>query len=379
MNNCGNNPCRVTQTNTAACESLPSQISNFADQFFGEVVKTEVDGVVTWSLPCSLDVGLPNNPRAAGEGLACYFLRLFEDGIVGLTGPAGDPGDDGAAGRNAFTVTLASFTQPTVESPNVQVLTQYNPAIFPGLIVAIQSSGWYLVNEADTSGMLFLTLSDPTPGAPAVITAGKLVVPAGGGAVPGPQGPPGPDGGGTVTSVGIAAPSIFSVGPPVTTSGDISVSLAVQSLNTVWAGPSMGSPTTPVFRALVASDIPPLSSFYLPISGGTITGALTAPQVILDHATLTYAATTDIDFDGVADRTLSLTGNVTFTTSNLAVGKTVSIRIICDASTRTFTFPAWRFLGTAPANIAANKLGVLTVKAYGATDADVVAAYAVED
>lgn len=196
MNNCGENPCRVTQTNTAACESLPSQISNFADQFFGEVVKTEVDGVVTWSLPCSLDVGLPNNPRAVSEGLACYFLRLFLDGIIGLTGPQGEPGANGANGANAFTVTLQSFVQPTLSVPNVQVLTAYNPAILPGLNVFIATSGWYVVDNADSSGALFLTLTQPLPSAPAVITAGKLVVPAGvpGQSVTGPQGPQGPVG-----------------------------------------------------------------------------------------------------------------------------------------------------------------------------------------
>jgi len=196
MNNCGENPCRVTQTNTAACESLPSQISNFSDAFFGEVTKTEIDGVVTWSLPCSLDVGLPNNPRAFGEGLACYFLRLFLDGIVGLTGPQGVAGANGSNGANAFTVTLQSFAQPSLAAPSIQVLTAFNPAILPGLNVFIATSGWYVVDNADASGALFLTLTQPLPGAPAVITAGKLVVPAGvpGQSVVGPTGPQGPVG-----------------------------------------------------------------------------------------------------------------------------------------------------------------------------------------
>jgi len=191
------NPCNaVSETNTAACESLPSQIQNFTDQFFGAVVKTEVDGVVTWSLPCSLDVGLPNNPRASGEGLACYFLRLFEDGIIGLTGPPGPSGADGTAGRNAYTVTLAAFVQPSEASPNVQVITAANPAILDDLYVFIATSGWYLVNEADSSGVLFLTLVRAVSGAPAVITAGKLVVPSGfpGASVTGPQGPQGSPG-----------------------------------------------------------------------------------------------------------------------------------------------------------------------------------------
>lgn len=192
-NNCCN-PCNtVSETNTPECESLPSQIQNFTAQFFGAVVKTEVDGAITWSLPCNLDVGLDNNPRAEGEGLACYFLRLFSEGIIGLTGPQGETGAAGTNGRNAYTVTVASFTQPSLGSPNVQVTTSANPAILNELYVFIATSGWYFVNTADPSGVLFLTLARAVSGAPATITAGKLVVPAGfpGASVTGPAGPQG--------------------------------------------------------------------------------------------------------------------------------------------------------------------------------------------
>lgn len=187
------NPCHRDNHNTPACESLPSQIANFTAQFFGAVIKTEVNGNVVWSLPCNLDVGLPGNPRSADEGLACYFLRLFGDGIVGLTGPKGDSGTPGVNGNNAYTVTLHSFPQPTSGNPSIQVITDFNPAIFAGSYVLIQSSGWYLVNLADTSGTLFLQLVQSIPGASGTITAGKLVVVTGppGAAVVGPQGPQG--------------------------------------------------------------------------------------------------------------------------------------------------------------------------------------------
>ena len=163
---------------------------------FGTVTKSEIDGQVVWSLPCNLDVGLPNNPRSVDEGLACYFLRLFEDGIVGLTGPAGPAGANGVNGNNAYTVTTHGFTQPTTGNPNVQVSTAYNPAIFTGSYVNIQTSGWYLVLSADTSGVLFLQLVQAVPGATGTITAGKLVAPTGppGASVTGPTGPQGPQG-----------------------------------------------------------------------------------------------------------------------------------------------------------------------------------------
>lgn len=66
---------------------------------------------------------------------------------------------------------------------------------------------------------------------------------------------------GTVSSVGVSVPSILSVsGSPVTTAGTIALSLANQSVNTVFAGPSSGGAAAPTFRSLVANDIPTLTA-----------------------------------------------------------------------------------------------------------------------
>lgn len=114
---------------------------------------------------------------------------------------------------------------------------------------------------------------------------------------------------------------------------------------------------------------------------GNIKGAVgaTGPAGTSTHSTLTYAATTDIDFSLADYRSLALTGNVTFTTSNRAAPKTVTVKILADASIRTFTFPAWIFVGNAaPASIAANKTAVLTVTCFGSADTDCVAAYSAE-
>ena len=66
----------------------------------------------------------------------------------------------------------------------------------------------------------------------------------------------------TVSSVGLSLPAtIFSVGgTPVTSTGTLTASLSNQAVNTVWAGPSTGSPAAPAFRALVAADIPSLDA-----------------------------------------------------------------------------------------------------------------------
>jgi hypothetical protein len=104
-------------------------------------------------------------------------------------------------------------------------------------------------------------------------------------------------------------------------------------------------------------------------------------QPARSFSTITYGAMVALDFASLDAqyRTISLTGNLELTTSNLANGRTLVIRLVADANQRTFTFPTdWRFLGTKPANIAASKVGVLSITAFGTTNADVVAAYAVQ-
>jgi hypothetical protein len=71
------------------------------------------------------------------------------------------------------------------------------------------------------------------------------------------DGGPGPGGHGTVTSVGLSLPALFTVtGSPVTTSGTLTATLAAQSANLVLAGPATGTAAAPAFRSLVADDVP---------------------------------------------------------------------------------------------------------------------------
>lgn len=64
------------------------------------------------------------------------------------------------------------------------------------------------------------------------------------------------NGSGTVQSVALNLPSIFTVsGSPITTSGTLTATLASQTANYVWIAPN-GSSGAPTFRALVSADIP---------------------------------------------------------------------------------------------------------------------------
>lgn len=96
--------------------------------------------------------------------------------------------------------------------------------------------------------------------------------------------------------------------------------------------------------------------------------------------TLTPAASVAIDTNPSLPvfNSLAISQNTTFTTSNLGNGRSASIRISnATASSYTLTWPGtWTWLGTgAPTSIAANTTGYLSITAYGATDANVVAAW----
>jgi hypothetical protein len=77
--------------------------------------------------------------------------------------------------------------------------------------------------------------------------------------------------------------------------------------------------------------------------------------------------------------TITLTGPLTFTTSNLANGRVTGLRLIPGASERDLTFPAdWKFVSAKPASLPADKIARLTIEVHGTTNADVVAAIAIQ-
>lgn len=64
-------------------------------------------------------------------------------------------------------------------------------------------------------------------------------------------------GAGTVTSVAMTVPTIFSLtGSPITTAGTLALSLATQANNTFFAGPNGGGPLAPAFRVIADADVP---------------------------------------------------------------------------------------------------------------------------
>lgn len=129
---------------------------------------------------------------------------------------------------------------------------------------------------------------------------------------------------GTVISIGMTVPNIMSVsGSPITSTGTLAVTLATQTMNTIFAGPTTGSAATPTFRALVSADIPSLS--YLPLSGGTVSGALTVTgNLTVSGTTTTVNSTTLV----VADKNIELAYGST--TEAAATGGGITLHGLTD-------------------------------------------------
>ncbi len=164
---------------------------------------------------------------------------------------------------------------------------------------------------------------------------------------------------GSVTSVGIAfdtaAGNVFgTTGSPVTSTGDITLTLDTQSPNYIFAGPSTGgTAAAPTFRALVAADIPSLSSVYQPLDGDlTAIAALAGTSGLIRK---TAANTYELDANtylttGTASSTYAplaspvFTGTVTVPTSIVFEGATddtaeTTLTVTDPTADRTITLP----------------------------------------
>lgn len=106
---------------------------------------------------------------------------------------------------------------------------------------------------------------------------------------------------GTVTSVGLSMPSIFTVASsPVTGAGTLGVTLASQAQNLVFASPN-GASGVPTMRSLVGADLPTAGT------AGTYGSATQTPVITTDA----YGRVTGVTPTNVTPAFSSLTGKPT--------------------------------------------------------------------
>lgn len=132
-------------------------------------------------------------------------------------------------------------------------------------------------------------------------------------------------GSGSVTSVALSMPSIFSVtGSPITTSGTLTAALAVQGAHTVLAGPVSGSSAPPTFRQLSSADlsdgtIGPASGLLvlgtapttwtpvLTVGGGSNTATITINNAVYSQVDKLIVACFDIQVSSLNSHTGTIT------------------------------------------------------------------------
>jgi len=205
--------------------------------------------------------GASGNPTLALANDLAAYEGLSSTGMVARTG-------DGTAATRTITAPAAGITVSNGDgvSGNPTLALANDLAALEGLSttgVIVRTGDGTATTRTLTAGTgISITNGDGVSGNPTITATG---------------------GTGTVTSVGLSLPSIITVsGSPVTSSGTLTGTLATQTANTVFSGPTTGGAATPAFRALVAADIPDhstdkLTSGTLPVGRGG-TGITTTPS-----------------------------------------------------------------------------------------------------
>jgi hypothetical protein len=168
-------------------------------------------------------------------------------------------------GDNAGQVKIYAAVNTTATEPALTLQTTVNVGTGPYALNSVTTTGANppktntIPNRTPTDSQLMgLAMTGGSGAAIYQVSLSPNVIPSSGSAG---------GGSGTVTSVALSLPSIFTVtGSPVTTVGTLTGSLAVQSPNLIFAGPSGGSTAgLPTFRNLVAADLAPS-----PVSGDCV-------------------------------------------------------------------------------------------------------------
>lgn len=195
--------------------------------------------IITWDLPtAALTNSKLINP---GQGIAIQISGANVTIIA--TGSSGAiPGTvyDFSAGNLSPVFTTAVASSTTTPNLTFSLTTQTSGKFFSGPQTGAAAAPTFRTITGDDLA--------------AAIQAGSNIIVTNNGSTITITGVPPTSG--TVTSVGLALPNIFSIsGSPVINSGTLTGTLVSQPCNYAFIGPSAGANTTPTFRPLVGNDL----------------------------------------------------------------------------------------------------------------------------
>lgn len=171
-------------------------------------------------------------------------------------------------------------------------------------------------------------------------------------------------GNGTVTSVGLSLPNIFTVtNSPVTASGILTGTLASEPANTFFAAPNSGA-GTPSFRGIAAADLPGsvISPAFSSIASGTNANALLVSGSLAPSGSGTITATS-VPGSGVGGNISGFAANVTGTVAvaNGGTGATTAAGALASLGAAALASPSFTGSPTAPtAGAGANNTQIAT-------------------
>jgi len=235
----------VTFTNTGA-----TSIAGTTNQ----ITASAATGAITLSTPTTF----------TAPGYVAITTGLYESTTASVT----------AAGATQGTATALTTSYNVITTAAAGTGVILPTPLLNGWAISIVNRGANAVNVYPNTGG---SINGGVANAPFVLTAGNAVILENSSTTAWFQTSNVASAGtGTVTSVGLALPSIFTVsGSPVISAGTLTGTLVTQANNTVFAGPATGGPLAPTFRTLSLDELNDVTS----------AGATTGQYLLYDGTT----------------------------------------------------------------------------------------------